>query len=270
VQLHAGADRGANVARAVESIEAAARDGADLVVLPEFFNVEYVWARHDPSLIELAERDDGPSMTLVAEAARALRVNVVATLLELHSPGHYYDTAIVLDRRGEIAGKHRKVHPAATESLEKIFFRYGSHFHAVPLEGWLVGVNICYDNEFPESARCVALNGAHLLVAPFATPLQMPLRELLISRASDNALFVVAANKVGLEGGLDFCGTSMIIAPDGEVLAEASTSGDETIWADLRIEAVAEERNRRRLYRDRRPELYKAIVTATEDLPRPT
>lgn len=268
-QLHAGAACDANVARAVDAIDGAARDGADIVVLPEFFNVEYVWSRHEPSLIKLAERDEGPSITRIAQAARALRVNVVATLLELDSPGHYYDTAIVLDRRGEIVGKHRKVHPAATESLEKIFFRYGSHFDAIPVEGWSIGINICYDNEFPESARCSALNGAHLLVAPFATPLQMPLREMLIARASDNALFVVAANKVGREGGLDFCGQSMIIAPDGTVLAEASSTAEETISADLRIDAVSSERNRRRLYRDRRPELYDAIVTATEDLPRP-
>ena len=157
---------------------------------------------------------------------------------------------------------------AATESLEKIFFRYGSYFDPIPVDDWLVGINICYDNELPESGRCAALNGAEVLVAPFATPLQMPLRELLITRAADNGLFVVAANKVGREGGLEFCGMSMIIAPNGVVLAEASTSREEIIVADLHHDEVADARRSRPLYRDRRPELYGSIVAATEDLPR--
>ncbi|HEY1778745.1 MAG TPA: carbon-nitrogen hydrolase family protein [Solirubrobacteraceae bacterium] len=268
VQMNSGADRDANVAKAVGMIDEAVRDhGADVVVLPEFFNVEYVFMQYDRTLVRLAERDNGPSMAAVRTAAIEHRVHIIATILEEHSPGHIFDTAIVLGPDGEIKGKYRKTHPAATESLEKLFFRYGAHFDAIPLGSWNVGINICYDNELPESARCSALAGADLIVAPFATPLQMPLREMLIARASDNQLFLAACNKVGSEGGLQFCGMSMIIDPLGEVLAIASDSEEQVLSAEVDRRVMLRARQERPLYRDRRPDLYAAIVMAAEDLP---
>lgn len=266
--MNSGSDRSVNLTKALRMIESAAREGAELVVLPEFFNVEYVWMHHDPSLVRLAEPDDGPSMSAVRETAARLGVWIVATIFEEHSPGHCYDTAMVVTPEGAVSGKHRKVHPAATESLEKIFFRYGSRFETFHIRDWPVGINICYDNEIAESARCTALNGAQLIIAPFATPLQMPLREMLVSRASDNAVFVAACNKVGREGTFDFCGLSMIVDPFGRVLACASGTQEEIVSADVSLDAVLAARRARPLYRDRRPELYGAIVSPTEDLPR--
>lgn len=269
VQMHSGPNRDANVKKAMDLIDVAAIDhGAKLVVLPEFFNTEYIFARHDPSLVRFAENDEGPSIQAVREAAQRHRITIVATILEEDGPGITYDTAMVIDADGSIVSKYRKTHPAATVTLEKIFFRYGSYFNVTPVGPMAMAVNICYDNEFPESARCSALNGADLIVAPFATPPQFPLKTILSARACDNQLYLVAANKVGPEDGLHFCGTSLIADPEGNILAVASETDDEVISAVISRQKVVETRLTRPVYRDRRPDLYEAITTASEDLPR--
>ncbi|XAS74299.1 carbon-nitrogen hydrolase family protein [Micrococcaceae bacterium Sec5.1] len=269
VQMNSGPDRDANIAKAIALIDVAATEHcAQLIVLPEFFNTEYVFARHDPSLVRLAENDEGPSISAVKESARKHGVTIVATILEEDGPGISYDTAMVIGPDGEIISKYRKTHPAATETLEKVFFRNGSYFNLTQVGDFAMGINICYDNEFPESARATALNGADLIVAPFATPEQFPFKTVLSARACDNQLFFLAANKVGREDKLDFCGTSLIADPEGRLLAVASNTDDDVVSAVINRRAVIDTRLTRPIYRDRRPDLYNSISTATEDLPR--
>ena len=269
VQMNSGSDRDANLTKAVALIDVAATEhDATLVVLPEFFNTEYFFARHDPSLVRLAENDEGPSMQAVKDAARRHGITIVATILEEEGPGITYDTAMVVDPSGTIVSKYRKTHPAATQTLEKVFFRYGSYFNTTHVGDICMSVNICYDNEFPESARCSALSGADLIVAPFATPEQFPMTTIMSARACDNQLYVVAANKVGLEDQLQFCGTSLIADPEGKLLAVASKTDDEVVSAVINRRNVVDTRLSRPIYRDRRPDLYAAITTPSEDLPR--
>lgn len=134
------ASRDDNVARACASVDEAARQKPDMVVLPEFFHVEYF-------------------------------------------PQYRYDTAMLINPQGEIAGKYRKVHPAALLSLEKIYFRGGSSFPVFRVGEWTIGFSICYDNLFPESCRCLALHGAELIIAPYATPVADPWENFLTIRA---------------------------------------------------------------------------------------
>ncbi|MEU4454488.1 carbon-nitrogen hydrolase family protein [Nocardioides sp. NPDC023903] len=269
VQMNSGPDVRANVAKAVDLINVAATEHhADLVVLPEFFNTEYIFTRHDPSLVRLAEHEDGPSMQAVKDAARRHGITIVATLLEEDGPGLTYDTAMVVAPSGSIVSKYRKTHPAATASLEKVFFRNGSYFNTTAVGGFSMGINICYDNEFSESARCSALNGADLIVAPFATPEQFPMTTIMSARACDNQLYVLAANKVGLEDELEFCGTSLVADPEGRLMAVASKTEEEIISSVINRRNVIDTRLSRPIYRDRRPDLYGALTTASEDLPR--
>jgi N-carbamoylputrescine amidase len=183
--------RDENVKRAGEFVEDAARRGAELVVLPEFFNVEYFPQYRDYRYLDYAEPDDGYTQTRMRELARRLGIHIVSTIFEVCRPGFYYDTAMLIDPAGSIVGKYRKVHPAAYLSLEKIYFRGGSAFPTFRVGEWTLGVSICYDNLFPESCRCAALHGAELIVAPYATPVDdpwVPARSLLTGRRNPRSL----------------------------------------------------------------------------------
>lgn len=259
-------DKARNLERAVGLIGEAAKGDADLVLLPEFFNTEYFAQYRDYSYLDYAEPLDGPSLTAVSEAARQFGVWVIATIYEEDRPGFLYDTAAVIDRHGIRRGEYRKTHPAASYSLEKIYFRPGSHFPIFNIEGWPTGIMICYDTSFPEVARILALNGADLILAPFASPKHPLWRSRHQNRALENTCFLAACNKVGHEGEWTFAGESLVAAPDGELLAVGSGSEEEIVFADIDRERVREVRREYPMFRDRRPDLYQALVTPTEDL----
>jgi predicted amidohydrolase len=259
-------DKEGNVRRAVELIRAAAADGADLVVLPEFFNVEYFPQHRDYAYLDYAEPLDGPSLSAIATVCAEEKVGAVATIFERSGPGAYYDTAVFFGRDGNQLGEYRKTHPAAVYSLEKIYFRFGSKFPTFSFDGWRIGLMICYDAFFPEVARTLALRGAELIIAPFAAPRHPVWRELHISRAFENGCFLLVCNKVGKEDDWEFSGQSLIVSPGGEVLSSASDKNEEVISADIDQCDVDQWRRKYPMYRDRRPDLYSALVCATEDL----
>jgi predicted amidohydrolase len=180
------AARDENVRHACGLIDEAARGGAQLIVLPEFFNNEYFPQYRDYRYMDYAEPEDGPTQCCIKAQARQHGVHIVSTIFEMARPGLYYDTAMLIDPDGEIVGKYRKVHPAALLSLEKIYFRGGSSFPVFTVRDWRLGISICYDNLFPESCRSLALNGAELIVAPYATPIDDPWENFLSTRALEN------------------------------------------------------------------------------------
>src|SRR6266446_9897446 len=209
------AARDENVERACAFIGQAAEAGSDLVAPPEFFNNEYFPQFRDARYMEYAEAEDGYTQSRIRGVARRHELCVLSTIFEMARPGLYYDTAMLIGPDGAILGKYRKVHPAALLSLEKIYFRGGSSFPVFPVEEWTMGVSICYDNLFPESCRCLALNGAELIVAPYATPLANPWENFLTTRALENGVFFAACNHVGVEGEWQMSGKSMVIDPVG-------------------------------------------------------
>jgi predicted amidohydrolase len=255
-----------NIKRGVELISQAAAEQADLVVLPEFFNVEYFAQHRDYKYLDYAEPLDGPTLTAVAQACRAERLWCVATILERARAGSYYDTAVLIDRDGEVRGAYRKTHPAAVYGLEKIYFRFGSTYPVFDVEGWRVGIMICYDAFFPEAARSLALRGAELVIAPFAAPKHPVWQAMHITRAFENGMYLAVCNKVGVEDEWTFAGESLIVSPGGELLGVASDRADEMICADLDQAQVEYWRRRYPMFRDRRPDLYGALVANTEDL----
>jgi N-carbamoylputrescine amidase len=260
------AARDENVARACAFIDEAARQQATLVVLPEFFNVEYFPQYRDYRYMDYAEPEDGYTQTRIAEKARQHGIHIVSTIFEMARPGLYYDTAMLIDSEGRIVGKYRKVHPAAYLSLEKIYFRGGSSFPVFRVDEWTIGFSICYDNLFPESCRCVALNGAELIIAPYATSVADPWENFLSTRALENGVFLAVCNHVGQEGDWRMSGKSMIINPQGKILVQAGGGDEQIIRADIDRESVIQARRTFFLFRDRRPDAYGSIVQRTEDL----
>jgi len=267
IQMHSRTEaRDENVGRACDFIDEAARDGAELILLPEFFNNEYFPQYRDARYMEYAEADSGPTQTRIREKARQHGVHIVSTIFELARPGLYYDTAMLIDPAGGIVGKYRKVHPAALLSLEKIYFRGGSSFPVFRVGEWSVGISTCYDNLFPESCRSLALHGAELILAPYATPIDDPWENFLSTRALENGLYLAACNHVGQEGEWRMSGKSMVIDPRGKILAQASGTEEQILSMDIDRECVIQARRRFPLFRDRRPDAYGAITTPTESL----
>ena len=266
VQMTSSTDVGENIGRACAFVERAAQDhGAALVVLPEFFNTLYFAQYQDKAYHALAEPEDGRTLTAIREQARRSGIAVIATIYEMAGPGLYYDTAFHIDPDGAIRFRYRKTHPAAVLSLEKLYFRYGSRFDTYGMDEWRIGIGICYDMAFPETARCLAVAGAELLIAPYATSRTSMFQEVLRTRAFENGCYLVAANKVGREGDWTFGGQSVIADPYGTVLATCDTQEQAIISAELSRDAVIKARIDFPARRDRRPELYGAITTAVDD-----
>jgi predicted amidohydrolase len=213
-----------------------------------------------------AEPDTGYTTACMREAARRHGVWLVSTIFEEARAGLYYDTAMLIDPDGKITGKYRKVHPAALLSLEKIYFRGGASFPVFDVNGWKVGFSTCYDNLFPESCRCLALGGAELIVAPYATPVADPWENFLTTRALENGVYLAACNHVGQEGEWRMSGKSMIITPLGRIAVQASGVEEETIHLDIAREEVFAARRQFPLFRDRRPEVYSAIARPVEEM----
>jgi N-carbamoylputrescine amidase len=266
VQMNSGTDVPANVAKACDFVARAAAQGAGLVVLPEFFNTLYFAQYWDTAWTRLAEPESGPSITAVREAARRHKVHVIATIYEDAGAGVYFDTAFHLDPDGRTRFKFRKIHPAGVKSLEKLFFRYGSRLDTYAWDTWRVGIGICYDMGFPETARTLTVNGAELLIAPYATQRREMFQEMLRVRAFENGAYLAAANKVGIEGNWDLGGQSLIADPTGRILASANDKEEALLVAEIDRARVVEQRARWPVLRDRRPDLYGPLTAETEDV----
>jgi len=289
IQMNCGNDRDANVARACDFIDQAATEKPDLIVLPEFFNNLYFAQYRDYKYVQWAEKDDGFTITRIKEKAKQHSVYIIATIYEQEQPGIYFDTAMVIDQQGQVIGKYRKTHPAGFRALELIYDRYGSKYPVFEIHDWKVGIVICYDLHFPESARCVTLNGAELIIVPFASPIgylspessSLPgstgpnsidktawLRRWnaqTTCRAMENIAFLAPCNHAGQEGDAVFCGCSRIINPKGEIIVDAGEE-EKVITAELDRQSLISARQTTPFFRDRRPHIYKAIVSETEDL----
>ncbi len=281
VQMNATEDVADNVRRACAWIDEAARQKADLVVLPEFFNTFYFFQYRDYDYVRLAERDDGYSMGRVREKARRHGLHVIATIYEEEMPGLYFDTAMLIGPDGNIIGKYRKTHPGCYRSLEGIYFRAGTQYPVFDVCGWKVGMVICYDTFFPESIRCVTLNGAELVCIPFCassvilSPRSSSLPShtgeetrdeeawlrswttLMTQRAIDNMAYVAPCNHVGVEGDVSYLGGSCVVDPGGRVVQMAQ--GECVLTVALDRDYLLEKRRITPFFRDRRPSTYGVI-----------
>ena len=183
--------------RASSFIDEAAGDGAQLVVLPEFWSTGYFPLAVDYSLYDLADSEDGKATTAVKEKARQHGVHIASTIYERQAAGLFYNTSMMVNPEGEIISKYRKVHVPARRGLEKLFYRGGSKFPVARVGEWQVGTMLCYDTLLPEPARCLALNGAELILAPFgASTTEGGIWEhMIITRAFENGAYVAALQR---------------------------------------------------------------------------
>ena len=254
----------------LEYIRQAAEAGARIICLQEIFYGPYFCAEQETRWYDTAEAvPDGPTIRLMQDVARKHKVALVVPVYEVEQQGVYYNTAAVILNDGSYLGKYRKTHipHVAPGFWEKFYFRPGNlGFPVFDLGFAKIGVYICYDRHFPEGARALGLNGAEIVFNPSATvaglseylwKLEQP------AHAVANGYFIGAINRVGVEAPWnigEFYGTSYFCDPRGQVFAQASRDKDEVLTADLDLDMIGEVRKTWQFYRDRRPDMYEALV----------
>ncbi len=247
-----------HLALLAELASKAAKAGARLLVLPEMFLTGYHIG--PDAVAERAEPGGGPAAKRAAEIAKDAGIALLYGYPERGEEGRIYNAAILIDRKGRSLANHRKTHLFG--DIDRNAFSPGERPATIAeLDGVKIGILICYDVEFPENVRILALAGADVVAVPTAlmAPYDLIARTMLPTRAYENQLFMIYANRTGSERELDYIGQSCIIAPDGKDLARAGE--DETlILADLDPSAFKRSRALNTYLRDRRPELYSALA----------
>ena len=262
-----------NMDKLKHSIEDVASKGAELVVLQELHNTLYFCQTENTSLFDLAETIPGPSTEFYSGIASANGIVLVTSLFEKRAPGLYHNTAVVFDKDGSIAGKYRKMHiPDDPAYYEKFYFTPGDlGFEPIQTSIGKLGVQVCWDQWYPEGARLMTLKGAEILIYPTAigwestdTPEEKArqLEAWVISQrghAVANGLPVIFVNRVGHEpdpskqtNGIRFWGNSFVAGPQGEILAQADNMKEENIVTEVDITRSEEVRRWWPFLRDRR------------------
>ncbi|MBP1911474.1 nitrilase [Thermococcus stetteri] len=245
-----------NYSKAEELIREAADKEAKLIVLPELFDTGYNFRSREEVEEVAGQIPDGPTTEFLVELAKELEVFIVAGTAEKDEKGNLYNSAVVVGPVGwGYIGKYRKVH---LFNREKLFFKPGNlGFHVFNIGIAKVGVMICFDWFFPESARTLALKGADIiahpsnLVMPYA-PRAMPIRAL------ENRVYTITANRIGEEFGLRFIGKSTIASPKAEVLAMGSEDKEEVGVVEIDLSLARDKRinEMNDIFKDRRPQYY--------------
>jgi N-carbamoylputrescine amidase len=280
-QFACAPERAVNLAAAERSVRAAAAGGAKLVLLPELFATPYFCIEQDPRHFALAhELESDPSVALGRTLARELGVVLPVSFFERAGQAFFNSVAIV-DADGAVLGVYRKAHiPNGPGYQEKHYFTPGdTGFRVWATHVGRIGVGICWDQWFPECARAMALMGAELLLYPTAIGSEPPPAAPIDSRnhwqrvqqghAGANLTPLLAANRYGLERApqdparthITFYGSSFIADAQGAIVAEAARDADAILTAEFDLDALASARAAWGVFRDRRPELYGALVS---------
>ena len=277
IQMACTPDVEANKRKLAAQIKAAAAQGAELVVLQELHNSLYFCQTEDVGNFDLAEPIPGPSTDFYGQLAKECGIVLVTSLFERRAAGLYHNTAVVFEKDGSIAGTYRKMHiPDDPAYYEKFYFTPGDMgFHPIQTSVGRLGVQVCWDQWYPEGARLMALRGAELLIYPTAIGYettdtedeQQRQREAWTTvqrgHAVANGLPVIAVNRTGRETdpsarthGIQFWGSSFVCGPQGELLFRAPEHEECTAVVDIDMQRSENIRRWWPFLRDRRIEEF--------------
>lgn len=245
-----------NLRKAQDLIMEACDKGAELIVTPELFSTGYSVKELD---MELAEPIPGKTTSWMERIAKERNVYICGAILEHgQSKGVIYDTAVIVSPEG-VKGVYRKV---CLWDSEKIRFKHGSFFPVIQTKFGVIGIQICYEVGWPEVARILTLKGAEILVysCAFSNERYYVWEVATRSRALENGLFVVASNRSGREGNIEFAAHSRIINPKGEILVEASQI-DDVVTAKIDVDSVTKQRRAVPYLRDYESALFNNEMT---------
>lgn len=275
-QFACSSDRRANLATAERFIRAAAAQGANIVLIQELFETPYFCKDHSTDHFDIASSiETSPAVERFRSLASELNVVLPVSVYE-RSGNAFYNTVAIVDADGSVLGVYRKAHiPESPGYHEKFYFSPGdTGFKVWKTRFGMIGVGICWDQWFPETARVMALMGAELLFYPTAIGAE-PQDATIDSRdhwqramqghAAANLVPVIASNRIGTERGdrwsVEYYGSSFITDHTGAKLAEADRKTESILTATFDLDAVRKYREAWGVFRDRRPELYGPLLT---------
>jgi N-carbamoylputrescine amidase len=277
-QMACTSDRAENLARAEELIRRAAADGAQVILIQELFETPYFCQDQLPEFFELARPVEGnEGLARFQQLARELGVVLPFSFFERANQA-YFNSVAMVDADGSMLGVYRKTHiPDGPGYQEKYYFNPGdTGFRVWDTRCGKIGLGICWDQWFPETARCLVLQGAEVLLYPTAigTEPQYPewdsrdhWQRVMQGHAAASMVPLVASNRIGLERGraseMTFFGSSFIADQTGLKVAEADRTEEAVLVHTFDLDAIRNLRAQWGFFRDRRPEHYGALVTVT-------
>jgi len=271
----------ANMYKLITNIRWCAARKAQLIVLPELHNSLYFCQTENTKAFDISESIPGHSTRVFGKLAQELGIVLILSLFERRVSGLYHNTAVVIEKDGNIAGKYRKMHiPDDPAFYEKFYFAPGDlGFHPIQTSLGKLGILICWDQWYPEAARLMALSGADILIYPTAIGYEgsdtadekeRQKNAWIISQqahAIHNGLPVVAVNRVGHENdpsgqtnGILFWGNSFVCGAQGELLVQASNVEEENLIVDIDLHRQEEVRHIWPFLRDRRIDAYENLT----------
>lgn len=270
IQMRMSEDKSANIAKAVDKVREAAVKGAKIILLPELFEGYYFCKDMDQKYFSWAQEHEGnPLIERFSNLAKELGVVLPISYFE-KAGEKYFNSLVMIDADGTVMENYRKTHiPDGPGYEEKFYFEPGNTgFKVWKTKYGNIGVGICWDQWFPETARSLTLMGADMIFYPTAIGSEPEIgvdsashwQRVQMGHSAANIIPVIAANRIGIEEGesctLTFYGSSFITDHTGEKVSEASRDQEEILYGEIDPDAIREHRHYWGLIRDRRPECY--------------
>jgi N-carbamoylputrescine amidase len=286
VQMKCTTNKEENLTRATEKIREAAKRGAQVISLHELFAGEYFCRTEDAALFDLAEPVPGPTTERLAKVAKESKAALVVSLFEWRAAGVYHNTCAVVDADGSYLGKYRKMHiPDDPLYYEKFYFTPGDlGFLNFDTKYARVGVQICWDQWYPEGSRLTAMRGAQVIFYPTSIgwhphekgevgAAQLDSwKTIQRAHAVANGIYVAVVNRVGYEGkpekgdaGLEFWGNSFVADPSGQLMAQAAQDKEEILVVECDPAKSEDTRRNWPFFRDRRIDAFDGLLERWSD-----
>jgi len=264
IQISCSEDKEKNLEKAIKFAQIAVERGAHIICFQELFTTHWFPKEMHQDHFSLAERIDGPSMRRMQQFAKENDVALVCPIFEAGDEKSFYNSAVVINAEGEILGSYRKIHiPQIPLWEEKYYFSAGNlGFPVFKTKFADIGVQICWDNFFPEGARILALKGAQVIFSPTAAAFASQRRweTVISSHAIANGVYFFRVNRVGSEEKQDFYGRSFCVSPEGEFLDQPTGMKEGIALIEIDLKSIDRVRKEWPFLRDRRPDIYKEIV----------
>ncbi|EOS53463.1 MULTISPECIES: N-carbamoylputrescine amidase [Paenibacillus] len=280
-QMSCSSNKEENIAKADRLVREAARQGAQIILLQELFETPYFCQKEKSDYYVYAtELEQNAAIQHFRKVAKELEVVLPISFYEKKNNARYNSLAVI-DADGEVLGLYRKSHiPDGPGYEEKFYFNPGdTGFKVWKTRYAKIGVGVCWDQWYPEAARCMALMGAELLFYPTAIGSEPQDSSIdskdhwqmcMLGHAASNLVPVIASNRVGLESDEDssitFYGSSFIAGPQGNKIAEANRTEETVLVAEFDLDQLEIQRIEWGIFRDRRPDLYKIITSYDGEL----
>jgi len=256
-----------NIDKALKFAQIAIEKGAHIICFQELFTTHWFPREMNKSYFSLAEKHDGFTITRMQRLAEEYGVVLVCPIFEAEQDS-FYNSAMVINADGEILGSYRKIHiPQIPLWEEKFYFSPGNQgFPVFKTKFAPIGIQICWDNFFPEGSRILALKGAKIIFSPTAAAFasQRKWETVISSNALANGVYIFRVNRVGSEEKQDFYGKSFCISPEGELLDKPTGMKDSIALIEIDLKNIDKARKEWPFFKDRRPEVYKEIAESIE------